>query len=401
MAAWSKAQQSDFVRALQAWFEQNARAMSWRETRDPYCIWVSEVMLQQTRVETVERYFRPFIARFPDLSSLAQAREDEVLAAWSGLGYYRRARMLHRGARELHEAGQSQLPSDAEELKKIHGIGPYTAGAIASIAFDRPQALVDGNVARVSSRLQGIEDPKAQLASAKVHWEWVQTLMQHATPRIFAQALMELGATLCVPKNPRCEACPVRKFCQALATDRQTQIPAPKIKSPVLDQHYLALFFFDTRGRVLLQKRPDSGLLSDLWCFPLLPATAQSQGAVQLQTQLQAQLQVQLSELVPPSLRSAKCWSTAELWPDLKVQHVFSHRRWLLGGVGISARQKLPASLGPRYRWCEWEGSALTDLGGGVPSVTKKLLRAAIQYRSSSPSPKQGSLFKPAARPQT
>ncbi|MCA9706094.1 MAG: A/G-specific adenine glycosylase, partial [Myxococcales bacterium] len=189
--------------------------MPWRRTRDPYAIWVSEIMLQQTRVETVERFYGPFLERFPTVAALARADEQAVLQAWSGLGYYRRARLLHRGARHVVEELRGSIPADAEGLRAIPGVGEYTAGAIASIAFDRPEPLVDGNVARVLSRVEAIEDPKQQLATARRHWRRVAGILRHGTPRVLSQALMELGATVCTPRSPQCLLCPVRSVCAA------------------------------------------------------------------------------------------------------------------------------------------------------------------------------------------
>ena len=182
--------------ALEAWFRRDHRDMPWRRTRDPYAIWVSEIMLQQTRVETVERYFDAFLARFPTVGALAAADEQAVLQAWSGLGYYRRARLLHRGARHVVDRHGGTLPADAEGLRSIPGVGDYTAGAIASIAFDLPVPLVDGNVARVLSRIEAIEDPREQAATARRHWRRVAEILRHGTPRVLSQALMELGATV-------------------------------------------------------------------------------------------------------------------------------------------------------------------------------------------------------------
>jgi A/G-specific adenine glycosylase len=202
---------------------------------------VSEIMLQQTRVDTVERHWGRFMARFPDLASLASADEDAVLQQWSGLGYYRRARLLHRGAKHVHETLGGVLPSGAEQLREIPGVGPYTAGAIASIAFDQPAALVDGNVARVHSRLAGIEAPAEQDAKAKSHWKFVARVLGHGQPRVLAQALMELGATVCTPRSPSCLVCPVRKVCRAHASGRQDVIPAVRVKAKSPEQQLFAL----------------------------------------------------------------------------------------------------------------------------------------------------------------
>ncbi|HRI09659.1 MAG TPA: A/G-specific adenine glycosylase, partial [Nannocystaceae bacterium] len=209
---------ADFARRLAElltpWFAANQRDLEWRRTRDPYAIWVSEIMLQQTRVETVRAYYRRFMERFPDVGTLAAADEEAVLAAWSGLGYYRRARLLHAGARHVASALGGSLPRTGEGLRSIPGVGRYTAGAIASIAFDEPVPLVDGNVARVLSRLGAIEDVKGQGADAPGHWKVVAEVLGAGSPRVLAQALMELGATVCTPQSPRCSLCPAQELCQ-------------------------------------------------------------------------------------------------------------------------------------------------------------------------------------------
>ena len=206
-----------FRRRLLAWYRHNARPLPWRATSDPYRIWVSEIMLQQTRVAAVLAHYRAFLERFPDVRALAQASEDEVLAAWSGLGYYRRARMLHAAARVVLRAHQGKLPRTVDALRKLPGVGRYTAAAIASIAFAVPVAVVDGNVERVLGRLRG------QPMSPADTWQQAQALLAPPSaptgraikPGDFNQAMMELGAKVCLPEKPRCGACPVAAFCVA------------------------------------------------------------------------------------------------------------------------------------------------------------------------------------------
>ncbi len=196
-----------FRRALLRWYDQHRRDLPWRKSRDPYCVWLSEIMLQQTRVSAVLDYYRVFLNRFPDVLSLAAASEDAVLAAWSGLGYYRRARMLRQCAKELLQNHGGRFPQTADDLLKLPGIGRYTAAAIASIAFGEAVAVVDGNVERVLARLIGID-----LAGPQT-WRHAQALLDNSRPGDFNQAMMELGATVCLPREPRCPVCPVRKWC--------------------------------------------------------------------------------------------------------------------------------------------------------------------------------------------
>jgi A/G-specific adenine glycosylase len=211
-----------FRRALLRWYDQNRRDLPWRETRDPYRIWLSEIMLQQTRVAAMLDHYRIFLTRFPNLPTLAGASEEAVLAAWSGLGYYRRARMLHRCAKDLVQKHGGQFPQNSEALLALPGIGRYTAAAIASIAFAEAVAVVDGNVERVLRRLIGINLNAAQT------WPRAQALLDNSRPGDFNQAMMELGATVCLPGEPRCRACPVRKWC---ATPRSKSGRVPRAVS--------------------------------------------------------------------------------------------------------------------------------------------------------------------------
>ncbi|MBL4684003.1 MAG: A/G-specific adenine glycosylase [Nannocystaceae bacterium] len=339
--------------ALGPWFERGHRDLPWRATSDPYAVWVSEVMLQQTQVQTVQRYWGEFLRRFPTVQRLAAADQSEVLEAWSGLGYYRRARLLHRGAQFVTEEYGGQLPDDPQALLAVPGIGRYTAGAVASIAFDRPAPLVDGNVARVMSRLDAVEDPARQPATAARHWPRVADIIAAGRPRILAQALMELGATVCTPRSPKCEVCPVRPQCLAHAQGQVDVIPSPKKRaaSPKASFWALAIMW---RGRLGLVRRPDEGLLAGMFCLPLV---ARDSMATADNSALSACLGV-------PVTRAAVT--------ETSVKHVFTHRVWLLQPVLATARRK-PASLpGGEALWVE----AGERPRGGMPTVTEKLLAA-------------------------
>ena len=240
--------------ALLEWYRRSRRDLPWRRTRDPYAIWVSEIMLQQTRVETVIPYWQRWMASFPTVQALAAAPLDEVLRHWAGLGYYSRARNLHRAAQQI---GVGAIPDTVEGLLELPGVGRYTAGAIASIAFGREAPLVDGNVERVFARLFLIEDRTAA-------WKKAEAL---APTGDFNQALMELGATICTPRNPTCLVCPVTKVCEARALGIQEQVPARRAAKqvPIIDAAVLVL---RRRGQLLLCRRPASGLWGGLWEFP-------------------------------------------------------------------------------------------------------------------------------------
>jgi len=248
---------------LMGWFLENQRALPWRESYDPYHVWVSEIMLQQTQVETVVPYFERWIAKFPNIRKLAKADEQSVLSLWAGLGYYSRARNLMAAAKTLAEEHGGQIPSDYEALRSLPGIGQYTAGAILSIAFNKAFPVVDGNVRRVLSRVYGWQDE-----SPKRLWEAATHLVKQAEPRFINQAIMELGATVCSFKAPRCLVCPVQLSCIAYKTGTQLVIPAVK-KRPETVRVQLVAIVQEENGRHLMRQS------KGLWEFPMfneLPA---------------------------------------------------------------------------------------------------------------------------------
>lgn len=264
-----------FNQALLHWFFENRRDLPWRRTKNPYYIWISEVMLQQTQVDTVIPYFRKFIECFPTVDALAAAPEQSVLKCWEGLGYYSRARNLQKGVREVAEKYGGKVPDGKKELLSIRGIGPYTAGAILSIAFDEPEPAVDGNVMRVLSRVMMIDQDIAKMKTRKLFESVVEQLIAAADPSAFNQSLMDLGATVCRPKNPKCEICPVRRFCRAFAEGVQVNYPVKSGKSKPRTMAYAVLAIEDESGRIIIERRPDKGLLAGLWQFPMIVADRQ------------------------------------------------------------------------------------------------------------------------------
>ncbi|MCC6648585.1 MAG: A/G-specific adenine glycosylase [Polyangiaceae bacterium] len=256
---------------LAPWFAARARDLPFRRARTPYRVWVSEVMLQQTRVATVVEYFPRFIARFPDVASLAQAEQADVLAAWSGLGYYRRARALHEGARFVVAHLGGRLPRRPEELARIPGIGPYTAGAIASVAFGVQAPLVDGNVARVLSRLFALDADPSRGAGQRAVWALAASLVPARAPGVFNEALMELGATVCTPTSPRCGECPLAVECEALRRGEPETLPrlGPR-RAPVTV--YAGAIVVRERDRVLLGRRRPDALYGGMWEPPHVEA---------------------------------------------------------------------------------------------------------------------------------
>ena len=253
---------------LADWFEKHHRDLPWRKTADPYAIWVSEVMLQQTRVATVLGYYPRFLRDYPTVAHLARAPLCRVLASWSGLGYYQRARALHRGAREVVARYGGRLPSAAATLRDISGIGPYTAGAIASIAFGEREPAVDGNVARVLARIRGVDKDVRAADGSREIWRIASELVPEREPGRHNEALMELGATVCVPADPRCGVCPARSFCRARARGLQHELPVARRKKPPRETAVVALVS-RRRGRTLLGRRRDTGLFGGLWEPPM------------------------------------------------------------------------------------------------------------------------------------
>jgi A/G-specific adenine glycosylase len=258
---------SRFTNLILKWYSNHGRVLPWRGLRDPYAVWVSEIMLQQTRVETVVPYFERWMIRFPGISELAAASEQQVLSQWEGLGYYSRARNLYKAAGILVEKYGGELPHDLSELRKLPGIGRYTAGAIASIAFGMDAATMDGNIRRVFSRIFNIADPADSSVGKKKLWELAENYLPIGHAGDYNQALMDLGATLCIPQNPACFLCPLRIICKARKLGLQDQRPVlkPKVKIP----HYVVTAAVIERGgKILLAKRPSKGLLGGMWEFP-------------------------------------------------------------------------------------------------------------------------------------
>jgi len=258
------------VRRLQArllsWYEKAKRDLPWRRTRDPYAVWISETMLQQTRVATVIPFYERFLAALPTVGALAEAPEQQVLALWSGLGYYRRARMLHAAAKQVVSAHGSRLPEAVEELRGLQGVGAYTAGAIASIAFGRRAAVVDGNIIRVLARLYCIEDDVRAARGNAGMWALAQGLVDRLRGESgdWNQALMELGATVCAPREPKCDECPVRGECSGRASGKAKQLPRMSRKGRPFTVERVAVVLASP-ARVLLARRRVDRLFGGLW----------------------------------------------------------------------------------------------------------------------------------------
>lgn len=296
---------------LLEWFDKNKRQMPWRERRDAYSIWVSEVMLQQTQVDTVRPYYERFMERFPTVKDLASADKEEVYTYWQGLGYYRRADNLHKGAKVVAEQYDGVFPMEARLVKDIPGIGPYTMGAVLSIAFNLPYPAVDGNVMRVLSRQFLIDDDIAVAKTRKIFEAKVMSLMPEDA-RNFNQALMELGALICTPKNPKCNICPMQTLCMACHEGAQTEYPVKSSKTKAEPEFYKGLVI-KKEDSIYLEKRKDEGLLASLWGVPLI--TLEQWEVVQ-------KMGIEFEVLD-------------------QVKHVFTHRVWMMSPIVIEYNEKV------------------------------------------------------------
>lgn len=260
-------QQNAFRTALIDWYDRNKRAMPWRETDDPYRIWVSEVMLQQTRVDTARDYYPRFLKAFPTVEALAAADRDEVLKHWEGLGFYARARHLHEAAQTVVDEHSGAVPDTMDAIRNLKGIGPYTAAAVLSIAHDRPHAVLDGNVTRVLSRVFAVDEDATTTSAQRELRRLANDLLRPDRAGDFNQAMMELGALVCTPSTPLCDRCPLQPVCTAHELGTEEDYPITPESEPV-PHHDIAVGLVFDDDRLLIQRRPDEGLLGGLWEFP-------------------------------------------------------------------------------------------------------------------------------------
>jgi len=323
------------ARAIVDWFRAGHRAMPWRATRDAYAIWVSEVMLQQTRVDVVVPYYQRWMARFPTVEALAAAELDEVLPLWSGLGYYARARNLHAAARAVVERHAGRVPVEPEALRALPGVGAYTAGAIRSLAFGARAAVVDGNVERVLARVDAIDDV-ASTAGKRALWARAEALVPDDAPGDYNQGLMELGATVCTPRDARCLVCPLASLCRGRATGDPLAWPRPKVKRAPREVVAVAVLV-ERAGKILLVRRsPEETLWGGLWEPPWLaldagerPDATAAARALEARTALGA--------------RGIEAWTTFE--------HVLTHRRIHFHAFRARATSSRAQARGAEARW--------------------------------------------------
>ena len=328
---------------LLPWFSENARSMPWRETKDPYCIWISEIMLQQTRVEAVRAYYLRFTQTLPTIQALAEVEDHTLLKLWEGLGYYNRAKNLKKAAQIIVKDLGGNFPNTYDTIISLPGIGPYTAGAVSSIAFSLPHPAVDGNVLRVCSRFLAdnscIDDPKVK---EKVSADISALFSQNIHPGTFNQALMELGATVCIPVGkPHCDICPLQNHCKAKAEGSQLQFPVRKEKKPRKIEKK-TVFVLQVEEEIALYQTEDSGLLGGLWALPSVSGTLKESPAISLLTDWGVD---------PVALNKSR-----------EEKHIFTHIQWEMTVYYISCKTK-----SPRFTW------GLAD-NYPLPSAYRKLL---------------------------
>ena len=305
--------------ALLPWYRENRRDLPWRKDKDPYHIWVSEIMLQQTRVEAVKGYYARFLETLPSIAHLAAADDELLHKLWEGLGYYSRVRNLKKAAIQVMQQHQGRFPLTHEEVSNLAGIGPYTAGAICSIAYDLPTPAVDGNVLRVVSRLTDDDTPIDRPAYRKEITDHLAAVYP-ANAGDFTQALMELGATVCGPnRKPDCGNCPCKDFCIGHARGTAEQLPVKKAK-PQRRTEDKTVFILSCDGFYALQKRPETGLLAGLWEFPNLPGKLTTEGIVK---------EVEKMGLKPK-----------DIFRQVEKKHVFTHVQWDMNGVYMEVKEK-------------------------------------------------------------
>lgn len=339
-----------FAAVLTAWQKSHGRHdLPWQNTRDPYAIWVSEIMLQQTQVTAVIPYYLRFMARFPDVAGLALADEDEVLRHWSGLGYYSRARNLHAAARLVMETHGGRFPSELEDILALPGIGRSTAAAIAAFAFGQRQAILDGNVKRVLARCFGIAGWPGHPPVEKNLWEIAESLLPESAIETYTQGLMDLGASVCSRSKPACDDCPMHASCIAHRERRTAELPTSKPRK-ALPQKDTLMLLLSNGNEILLEKRPASGIWGGMWSLP------------------EADIDADASQIV-----RERFGLEAELLPALPAfSHSFTHFRLIITPQPMRVGKRPPSAREPGTLWLDREDA----LGAALPSPIRKLLQS-------------------------
>ncbi len=344
----------DFLpETLLPWFAEHRRDLPWRRDREPYHVWLSEIMLQQTRVEAVRGYYERFLAALPTVQALADAPEDRLLKLWEGLGYYSRARNLQKAAQVIVTQHGGVFPREYDDVRALPGIGPYTAGAICSICFELPTPAVDGNVLRVAARLLRLDAPVTEERIKRGIGEMLEKIYPAGRCGDFTQALMELGATVCLPNGePKCALCPVAAFCAARAAGEQMRYPVKAEKKPRRREDR-TVFLLRCEGAIAVCRRPEKGLLAGLWQLPDVPSELTAQEA----------------------LAQAAQWGTRPTGIEKKVHrtHIFTHVQWELTGFYLDCAVQAPQFF--------WAGARELEENLGLPTAYRQFLEEPLASR--------------------
>lgn len=331
------------AQSLIAWFEKNKRDLPFRRTKDPYQIWISEIMAQQTRIAALIPYFERFTKQFPTVEALAAAEEEEVLKAWQGLGYYARARNLHKAAQKMVAECGGKVPENPEQLRKMPGIGAYTAGAVLSIAYGQKEPAVDGNATRVFARIEEIYEDVLKPQTIRQITDIIRDMMPDGQAGALTEAIMELGALVCLPQTPQCQVCPVRCECKAYQHGKTETLPFRSGPKPKKEEHRLILLAEDEQGRILMRKRSER-LLHNLWEYVNLPVQPTQQALDALGLQMLEQREIG------------------------KAQHVFTHIIWHMQGVYAKVQN---APVPEDYEWVPKEEIETKALPTALSVFTK------------------------------
>ena len=345
---------SDFSTSVLSWYDQYGRKnLPWQQHITPYRVWLSEIMLQQTQVKTVIPYFHAFTEQFPDVQALADAPEDRVLKLWSGLGYYARARNLHKAAKQVCRDFSGTFPDNMEEMQSLAGVGRSTAAAILSIAFEQSHAILDGNVKRVLTRYHALEGWTGKASVLKQLWLLAEQHLPASRHRDYTQAMMDLGATLCTRTKPRCNDCPLQEGCIAHSQGNMTDYPTPKKKKLIPKRHTIMLILQTPQQEVFMQKRPPTGIWGGLWCFPQFDTQQDLDDYLQTQ-----QLSTLTSKMLTP------------------FTHIFSHFRLHIQPLIIEVESPLIASV-MEDKQSLWY-NINTEFEGGLATPVQQLLNDLI-----------------------
>lgn len=353
---------SEFNKKLKVWYSAHHRKLPWRQTRDPYKIWISEIMLQQTTVQAVIPYYEKWMTFFPDISTLSNASIQKVLKIWQGLGYYRRAKNLHQAAKIIMTNYEGKIPQNYDDLKSLPGLGPYTTAAVLSIAFDKPFLTIDANVRRILMRILKLPRKANSSVDAELHRAFSPFLPEKQMGT-FNQALMELGSLICRAKNPLCLACPVLDFCGAYESGKQEIIPIPEKRSYKKIQAVIGII--EKNGKFLIQKRPSTGLLADLWEFP--------GGKIEKGETVERALRREMKEEIGAEIQGVQFLT--------KVHHSYTQFQVTLHAFACSPKTK-PALAKKRHRWVSLKGMQQLPFPSGSAKVIRFLEKTKTNLKT-------------------